>query len=229
MVTSSNERLKLSQDGILALKWLMNGEQPGFRRYVEMVESEQHEALDKGFGELVSKNLAHAYGGTYGCGENLELYGESSQHQQWLQEALDSNVNPDHYRGGGHGIESYKLLEFLSFHDGCGAKYLMRLGKKDVPLQELKKSEWYILHYIELMENYEEHFEEWVSNIHKFFDYVENSPDATDADRVVALLLHSAYDSATWLRDPDRKENQLKVLHDVLKLIQTRIAEVQGS
>lgn len=229
METSSNERLKLSQDGILTLKWMMNGEQPGFRKFAELVESEQHEALGKGFEELVRKNLAHSYGDTFRCNENLELYGEASQHQQWLQEALDSNVNPDHYRGGGHGIESYKLLEFLSFHDGCAAKYLLRLGKKDVPLQELKKAEWYVTHYIDLMENYEEHFKEWVRNIHQFFDYVENSPDATDADRTVALLLHGAYDSATWLREPDRKETQLKVLRDVLKLIQSRIAEVQSA
>lgn len=227
METSSKERLKLSQDGIFALRWMLSGESPGFRFYAEMIESEDQEILERGFGELVEKNKAHAYGGLYGCGDKLELYGDEIQQKKWLQEALDSNVNPDHYQNGGSGIEAYKVLEFLSFHDGNAAKYLMRLGKKDVTVQELKKSEWYILHYIDLLENYEVHLREWEQNVYRFQKFADESPDATDVDRIVSLLLSASSIGGNWLTPPVEREPQLMILRDALKLVQARIDEVQ--
>lgn len=229
MDTYSQERLKLSQDGITALKWLMHGDTPGFRKYDEMVESEQQESLERGFGELIDKKLAHAYGGLYGCGENLELYGDPLHHKQWLEEALDSNVNPDHYRNSRSGIEAYKVLEFLSFHEGCAAKYLMRLGKKDVTLQELKKSEWYITHCIDLIADYDAHLKQWGENVQKFMEFADSSPEATDVDRMVALILEASCVGGSWMGRPENPERQLMLLNDALKLVQMRIKELADS
>lgn len=227
MKTSSKERLKLSQDGILALRWMLSGACPGSRDCTELTESKDREAIERGFGELVEKKKANASCDSNGCAEKMELCGDESQQKKWLQEALDSNVNPDHYQNGGSGIEAYKVLEFLSFHDGNAAKYLMRLGKKDVTVQELKKSEWYILRYIDLLENYEEHLREWEQNVYRFQKFADESPDATDADRIVSLLLLASTTGGLWMSSPAAREPQLMILRDVLKLVQSRIDEVQ--
>lgn len=222
-------QLKLSQDAILALKWMMDSPSPGFRKYSELQESEQAASLDRGFSELVDRDMARAFGGDYGCGENLELFGDATTHQRWLNEALESNVNPAHYKNGRTGIEAYKILEFLSFHDGCAAKYLLRLGKKDVTLQELKKSEWYIVHYIDLITNYDAHLEQWGANAQKFMEFADSSPEATDVDRMVALMLEAACIGGSWMQRPENPEKQLMILNDVLKLVQTRIKELADS
>lgn len=69
------------------------------------------------------------------------------------------NINhPEHYQGEG-GMECIEamigLFGMQKVSDWChltSFKYQARLGKKDNPIQEAGKSEWYMAKYRELME-----------------------------------------------------------------------------
>lgn len=52
--------------------------------------------------------------------------------------------HPDHYQG--NGIEVIDVIEAfdLGFCLGNTIKYILRCGKKDAALQELKKARWYL-------------------------------------------------------------------------------------
>ena len=57
--------------------------------------------------------------------------------------------HPDHYRAGGiECIEAMKALASIEEYQGFlrlnAIKYLWRLGRKDDPVQELRKAAWYI-------------------------------------------------------------------------------------
>ena len=54
--------------------------------------------------------------------------------------------HPDHYGGKDNPYEAIKVIEAwgLGFHLGNVVKYISRTGKKDDPLQELKKAQWYL-------------------------------------------------------------------------------------
>jgi len=62
--------------------------------------------------------------------------------------------HPDHYGGENNPYEAIKVIDAwgLSFCLGNVVKYISRCGKKDDPLQELKKARWYLDHEIEKME-----------------------------------------------------------------------------
>lgn len=53
--------------------------------------------------------------------------------------------HPAHYSGRG-GLEAIDVIEAfgLGFRLGNAVKYILRCGKKDAPIQELKKARWYI-------------------------------------------------------------------------------------
>ena len=53
--------------------------------------------------------------------------------------------HPDHYQSEG-GIEVIDVIESfgLGFCLGNAVKYILRCGKKDDAIQELKKAKWYI-------------------------------------------------------------------------------------
>lgn len=52
--------------------------------------------------------------------------------------------HPAHYQAG--GMEAIDVIEAfgLGFCLGNAVKYILRCGKKDEPIQELKKAEWYV-------------------------------------------------------------------------------------
>lgn len=54
-------------------------------------------------------------------------------------------INPDHYKGK-NGLESIQVIEAfgLNFALGNATKYILRAGKKENKLQDLKKAMWYI-------------------------------------------------------------------------------------
>ena len=60
--------------------------------------------------------------------------------------------HPSHYTDG--GIETIDFIEakHLPYHLGNVVKYVSRAGKKDDVLQDLKKAEWYLKRYIDLLE-----------------------------------------------------------------------------
>lgn len=57
---------------------------------------------------------------------------------------IEQAVNPAHYKGHPSGVEAIDIIENMPFNLGTACKYLLRLGKKDNALQELKKAEWYL-------------------------------------------------------------------------------------
>lgn len=67
------------------------------------------------------------------------------------KEAVD---HPSHYGGKDDPYEHIKVCEAKgwNYHVGNVTKYLWRLGKKDDPLQEAKKAQWYLNRYVALLE-----------------------------------------------------------------------------
>lgn len=63
--------------------------------------------------------------------------------------------HPDHYGGANNPYEVIKIIEALdvSFHIGNVLKYILRAGKKNSELEDLKKARWYLDRYIELVSN----------------------------------------------------------------------------
>lgn len=63
--------------------------------------------------------------------------------------------HPDHYGGANNPYEVIKIIEALgvSFHIGNVLKYILRAGKKNSELEDLKKARWYLDRYIELISN----------------------------------------------------------------------------
>ena len=63
--------------------------------------------------------------------------------------------HPEHYGGKDNPYEAIKVIEAwgLNFNLGNSVKYISRTGKKDDPLQELKKAKWYLEREISNLEN----------------------------------------------------------------------------
>lgn len=69
---------------------------------------------------------------------------------------MSEKINhPPHYGGKENPFEPIKIIEAenLSFHRGNVLKYLLRAGKKDKELQDLRKAQWYLNREIEILEN----------------------------------------------------------------------------
>jgi hypothetical protein len=63
-----------------------------------------------------------------------------------------SKVNhPEHYGGEDNPYEAIKIIEHynLGFHLGNLLKYVLRAGKKENRLEDLKKGKWYLDREIE--------------------------------------------------------------------------------
>ena len=87
-----------------------------------------------------------------GCPKDCEYY--EKLEGEIMSEKKDA-INPDHYKDT--GLEPIVAIEEwnLNFNLGNVVKYIARCGKKDEPLQELKKAEWYLKREIERRENNE--------------------------------------------------------------------------
>jgi hypothetical protein len=57
--------------------------------------------------------------------------------------------HPAHYTSSPSGVECIQVTEHMSFCAGNAMKYLWRHEKKDSPIEDLKKSRWYIDREIE--------------------------------------------------------------------------------
>lgn len=62
------------------------------------------------------------------------------------QHALDSNINPSHYKSHPSGIECITIAEHYNFCIGNAIKYLWRAGHKSATpaTTDLEKAIWYI-------------------------------------------------------------------------------------
>lgn len=60
-------------------------------------------------------------------------------------------MRPSHYGGEENPHEPIKIIEHynLGFHLGNCIKYILRAGKKESTLNDLKKAHWYLGRYIE--------------------------------------------------------------------------------
>ncbi len=65
--------------------------------------------------------------------------------------------NPVHYGGKDNVYEAIKVIDAwgLGFSLGNTVKYISRAGKKDKgkELEDLKKAQWYLNHYIQTLES----------------------------------------------------------------------------
>ena len=61
--------------------------------------------------------------------------------------------HPDHYRSQG-GLEAINVIESfsLNFHLGNAVKYILRAGKKDNEIQDLRKAVWYLKRHLTTLE-----------------------------------------------------------------------------
>lgn len=57
--------------------------------------------------------------------------------------------HPPHYNWHPAGIECIDVVEHMGFNVGNAIKYLWRAGEKGSPIEDLKKSEWYIAREIQ--------------------------------------------------------------------------------
>lgn len=66
-----------------------------------------------------------------------------------MREQVD---HPDHYQS--QGIEVIDIIDnfSLDFYKGNVIKYVLRAGKKDRELQDLKKAQWYLSRLIQNLE-----------------------------------------------------------------------------
>ena len=63
---------------------------------------------------------------------------------------------PDHYRQSPSGVECIEIVEHMTFCAGNAMKYLWRHREKGKPIEDLRKSEFYIRREIERLENAQE-------------------------------------------------------------------------
>lgn len=106
-----------------------------------------------------------------------------------MSKTIDAAVNPQHYKGHPCGVEAVEIIKTMPFLLGTACKYLYRLGKKDDPMQELKKAEWYLQKW--LAENPRNHapvVNVWSKEQRKFLDWVQTH-EATRADKAIQRLL----------------------------------------
>ena len=63
--------------------------------------------------------------------------------------------HPNHYGGENNPFEAIKVINYynLNFNLGNVIKYILRAGKKDEYIQELKKAKWYIENEINKFKN----------------------------------------------------------------------------
>jgi Tfp pilus assembly protein PilF len=61
--------------------------------------------------------------------------------------------HPEHYRSQG-GLEAINVIESfsLNFHLGNAVKYILRAGKKDNEIQDLRKAMWYLKRQLNTLE-----------------------------------------------------------------------------
>ena len=78
---------------------------------------------------------------------SAEFVDETAKHEH------DMVNHPPHYKSG--GIETIDFIEAkeLPYHLGNVVKYISRAGvKSHCPIEDLKKAQWYLNRYVELME-----------------------------------------------------------------------------
>ena len=81
-------------------------------------------------------------------------YGESDT----LFEIPGDAINPEHYHSG--GMEAIDVMEafctseeFRGHLKCCAIKYLLRLYKKNTPLENAEKAQWYVTRLIKKLED----------------------------------------------------------------------------
>ena len=92
------------------------------------------------------------------CEELTFQYSVRFIHDRWPDLEDDAVNHPKHYQSES-GLEAIDVLEAFFFNNGllwnC-VKYLLRAGKKDDTLRDLRKAEWYLQREIDRLEEVED-------------------------------------------------------------------------
>lgn len=69
-----------------------------------------------------------------------------------MNDSKEAVNHPSHYKA--NGMEAIDVIESfsLNFHLGNVVKYILRCGKKDDEIQELRKARWYLTREIDRRE-----------------------------------------------------------------------------
>jgi len=98
------------------------------------------------------------------CNVSTETYGEVIDEKLWHLKDKD-HINPKYYQEVIPGHDFVDLMHHLlgdktgieAMLFGMAYKYMIRCGRKDNEVQELKKAKWYIERIIKLKEGNEGH------------------------------------------------------------------------
>lgn len=84
---------------------------------------------------------------------NVSYTGNGTATTKGKEHMSDMVNHPPHYKSG--GIETIDFIEAkeLPYHLGNVVKYISRAGiKSHCPIEDLRKAQWYLNRYVELME-----------------------------------------------------------------------------
>lgn len=79
-----------------------------------------------------------------------------------IQVPQEDNVNhPSHYASRKYEVidvmeDTMSGLQFQGYLLGCTLKYIMRWDKKDAPIQDLEKAQWYLNRLIQTLKQHEQ-------------------------------------------------------------------------
>ena len=82
--------------------------------------------------------------------DDIQVYKKPWKEEEHMSDMVN---HPPHYKSG--GIETIDFIEAkeLPYHLGNVVKYISRAGvKSHCPIEDLKKAQWYLNRYVELME-----------------------------------------------------------------------------
>jgi hypothetical protein len=77
-----------------------------------------------------------------------------------IKKANAVQVGGDHYKNMGvepwDVVDTWPYKQRVGYYRGSALKYLMRMGSKDLEVQEIRKCQHYIQKLLETMENHDE-------------------------------------------------------------------------
>lgn len=99
---------------------------------------------------------------------------------------MRSEIDPDHYRSHGSGVESIEICENLDYRLGNAVKYLWRTGKKGDPVTDLKKAAWYLRRAMEYPIRHNSHL---VQSHFPLSHVIASEPDGSVLRDVLELVV----------------------------------------
>lgn len=138
--------------------------------------------------------------------------------------AVEAAVNPAHYKNHPSGVEAIEVVESMPFLLGAACKYLFRLGKKDHPLHELKKAEWFLQRWLDMPFKKRPPLAENISDgQRRFLDWLRAVYCATLPDQIIGSIVWGA--CGAFSRNAHVRDSALR--HS-LNVLREMIADIEG-